>query len=177
MAVCSLRRDPCLRDKARRRRMAVRVCVPPPRTAPHAAGPCRDPGGCPKAAGAAQVATPRVRTAVKAEIPHVDDHVSKLQAVGVMTQNKLQDITAAAAAVGVFNIDVPHNCVTKGARPCAPRRASARRLPTARPGAANAGMIVQTQSPVLHPDMPHARLAEALATRAAKLVVTSTCPS
>ena len=27
-------------------------------------------------------ATPRVRTAVKAEIPHVDDHVSKLNAVG-----------------------------------------------------------------------------------------------
>ncbi|KAK9825131.1 hypothetical protein WJX81_002021 [Elliptochloris bilobata] len=59
------------------------------------------------------VATPRVRTAVKAEIPHVDDHVSKLQAVGIMTQNKLQDIKAAAAAVGVFGITVPHNCVTK----------------------------------------------------------------
>lgn len=64
-----------------------------------------------------QVATPRVRTAVKAEIPHIDDHVSKLQAVGIMTQNKLQDITAAAAAVGVFGITVPYNCVTKGALP------------------------------------------------------------
>lgn len=64
-----------------------------------------------------QVATPRVRTAVKAEIPHIDDHVSKLQAVGIMTQNKLQDITAAAAAVGVFGITVPYNCVTKGAPP------------------------------------------------------------
>lgn len=36
-----------------------------------------------------QVATPRVRTAAKAEIPHLDDHVSKLHAVGNMTQNKL----------------------------------------------------------------------------------------
>ena len=58
-----------------------------------------------------------MRTAVKAEIPHIDDHVSKLQAVGIMTQNKLQDITAAAAAVGVFGITVPYNCVTKGAHP------------------------------------------------------------
>ena len=58
-----------------------------------------------------------MRTAVKAEIPHIDDHVSKLQAVGIMTQNKLQDITAAAAAVGVFGITVPYNCVTKGALP------------------------------------------------------------
>ncbi len=122
--------------------MALRGRVPPPRAAPARRRPRRDPEGGPEAAGAAQVATPRVRTAVKAEIPHVDDHVSKLQAVGVMTQNKLQDITAAAAAVGVFNIDVPHNCVTKGARPrahpaaraCAAcrRRALARR-PRARP--------------------------------------------
>ena len=61
-----------------------------------------------------QVATPRVRTAAKAEIPHLDDHVSKLHAVGNMTQNKLQDISAAAIAVGVYNIQVPYNTVTKG---------------------------------------------------------------
>lgn len=61
-----------------------------------------------------QVATPRVRTAAKAEIPHLEDHVSKLHAVGNMTQNKLQDISAAAIAVGVYNIRVPHNTVTKG---------------------------------------------------------------
>ncbi|KAK9806750.1 hypothetical protein WJX72_001396 [[Myrmecia] bisecta] len=59
------------------------------------------------------VATPRVRTAVKADIPHIDDHVSKLQAVGIQTQNKLQDIRAAAAAVGIYDIQVPHNTVTK----------------------------------------------------------------
>lgn len=62
-----------------------------------------------------QVATPRVRTAAKAEIPHLDDHVSKLHAVGNMTQNKLQDINSAAIAVGVYNINVPYNTVTKGA--------------------------------------------------------------
>ena len=61
-----------------------------------------------------QVATPRVRTAAKAEIPHLDDHVSKLHAVGNMTQNKLQDINSAAIAVGVYNINVPYNTVTKG---------------------------------------------------------------
>lgn len=61
-----------------------------------------------------KVATPRVRTAAKAEIPHLDDHVSKLHAVGNMTQNKLQDISAAATAVGIYNIRVPHNTVTKG---------------------------------------------------------------
>ena len=37
-----------------------------------------------------QVATPRVRTAVKADIPHIEDHVSKLHAVGAQTQQKLQ---------------------------------------------------------------------------------------
>ena len=62
----------------------------------------------------AQVATPRVRTAAKAEIPHLDDHVSKLHSVGNMTQTKLQDIKAAAIAVGVHNLVVPLNTVTKG---------------------------------------------------------------
>ncbi|CAL8462805.1 g2338 [Coccomyxa elongata] len=58
------------------------------------------------------VATPRVRTAVKAVIPHVDDHVSKLQSLGVMTQNKLADIGAAAAAAGItYELNVPRNCV------------------------------------------------------------------
>ncbi len=62
-----------------------------------------------------QVATPRVRTAVKAVIPHVDDHVSKLQSLGVMTQNKLADIGAAAAAAGItYELNVPRNCVGTG---------------------------------------------------------------
>ena len=41
------------------------------------------------------VATPRVRTAVKAEIPMASDHVSKLNAVGPQTQAKLADVAAA----------------------------------------------------------------------------------
>lgn len=61
-----------------------------------------------------QVATQRVRTAVKAEIPHVDDHLSKLQNVGSQTQGKLTDISAAAAAAGVYGLNPPENCVTTG---------------------------------------------------------------
>jgi hypothetical protein len=63
----------------------------------------------------AQVATPRVRTAVKADIPHVDDHVSKLHSVGAQTQQKLQDVSAACDAAGVYGVKLPHNCVSKGA--------------------------------------------------------------
>ena len=56
-----------------------------------------------------------MRTAVKAVIPHVDDHVSKLQSLGVMTQNKLADIGAAAAAAGItYELNVPKNCVGTG---------------------------------------------------------------
>ena len=47
------------------------------------------------------VATPRVRTAVKAEIPMASDHVSKLNAVGPQTQAKLADIAAAWRAASV----------------------------------------------------------------------------
>lgn len=61
-----------------------------------------------------QVATPRVRTAAKADIPHVDDHVKMLAGLGNQTQQKLMDIQAAAAAVGVFGLQLPHNTVTKG---------------------------------------------------------------
>jgi hypothetical protein len=61
-----------------------------------------------------QVATPRVRTAVKADIPHVDDHVSKLHSVGAQTQQKLQDVSAACEAAGVYGVKLPHNCVSKG---------------------------------------------------------------
>ncbi len=58
-----------------------------------------------------------MRTAVKPDIPHVDDHVSKLHAVGAMTQQKLQDIRAACEAAGVaINVPLPHNCITKGAQ-------------------------------------------------------------
>ena len=63
-----------------------------------------------------QVATPRVRTAVKPDIPHMDDHVSKLHAVGAMTQQKLQDIRGACEAASIaINVPLPQNCITKGA--------------------------------------------------------------
>jgi hypothetical protein len=55
-----------------------------------------------------------VRTAVKADIPHVDDHVSKLHSVGAQTQQKLQDVSAACDAAGVYGVKLPHNCVSKG---------------------------------------------------------------
>ena len=56
-----------------------------------------------------------MRTAAKADIPHVDDHVKMLAGLGNQTQQKLMDINAAAAAVGVFGLQLPHNTVTKGA--------------------------------------------------------------
>jgi len=58
------------------------------------------------------VATPRVRTAVKADIPHLDDHVSKLHAVGAQTQQKLQNVSEACEQAGVFGVQLPHNTVT-----------------------------------------------------------------
>ena len=61
-----------------------------------------------------QVATPRVRGAVKAEIPHLDDPVKMLEAVGVMTLQKLENISEAARAVGVTNLHVPQNSVETG---------------------------------------------------------------
>lgn len=64
-----------------------------------------------------QVATPRVRTAVKAYIPHVDDHVSKLQSVGNMTQQKLLNIVDAAAAAGIYDLQPLLNSVSTGKHP------------------------------------------------------------
>ncbi len=63
-----------------------------------------------------QVATQRVKTAQKAEIPHIDEHVSKIEYVGVQTQAKLQDIKSAGASVGVYGLNVCHNCITTGAK-------------------------------------------------------------
>ena len=57
-------------------------------------------------------ATPRVRSAVKADVPVVTDHVSKLVCVGPQTQAKLADIPAAAAAAGVALPPLPHATVT-----------------------------------------------------------------
>ncbi len=60
------------------------------------------------------MATQRVKTAQKAEIPHIDEPVSKIENVGVQTQNKLQDIKAAAEQIGVHGLSVVHNCITTG---------------------------------------------------------------
>jgi hypothetical protein len=61
-----------------------------------------------------QVATARVKGAAKVEIPHVEDHISKLEGLGLQTQKKLEDIAAAATAAGVPSLEIPVNCVTKG---------------------------------------------------------------
>ena len=55
-----------------------------------------------------------MRGAVKAEIPHLDDPVKMLEAVGVMTLQKLENISEAARAVGVTNLNVPQNSVETG---------------------------------------------------------------
>ena len=50
------------------------------------------------------------------EIPNVDDHVSKLEHMGKETVKKLQDIKGAAIQAGV-DINIPENCINKGALP------------------------------------------------------------
>lgn len=62
-----------------------------------------------------QVATRRTRTAGKADIPSVDDPVSKLEHMGKETVKKLGDLATAAEQAGV-EIDIPENCVQKGAQ-------------------------------------------------------------
>ena len=64
------------------------------------------------------MATRRTRTAGKVEIPNVDDHVSKLEHMGKETVKKLQDIKGAAIQAGV-DINIPENCINKGAVSCA----------------------------------------------------------
>ncbi|KAL0038779.1 hypothetical protein WJX79_007340 [Trebouxia sp. C0005] len=58
------------------------------------------------------VATPRVAKAVKAEIPCVDDPVSKLEDIGEKTQKKLLDIQAAAESSGVHDVVFPDRSIT-----------------------------------------------------------------
>ena len=60
------------------------------------------------------VATQRVKQAQKSSIPHMEEHVSKLDFVGVQTQLKLQDIKGAAAQSGVVGLSVIHNNITTG---------------------------------------------------------------
>lgn len=56
-----------------------------------------------------------MRTAAKADIPHLDDHVSKLHAVGAQTQQKLQNVAEACEQAGASGVQLPHNMVTTGA--------------------------------------------------------------
>lgn len=51
---------------------------------------------------------------MKAEIPCVDDLVSKLEDIGDKTHKKLQDIMAAAEACGVHNLTFPDRSITTG---------------------------------------------------------------
>ena len=48
------------------------------------------------------------------DIPHIDEHVSKGECIGVKTQQKLLDIKAAAATVGIQDLNVIHNTITTG---------------------------------------------------------------
>ena len=48
------------------------------------------------------------------DIPHIDEHVSKVECIGVKTQQKLLDIKGAAAAVGIQDLNVIHNSITRG---------------------------------------------------------------
>ena len=58
------------------------------------------------------VATSRVRTAVKKDIPHCNDPVSKLNALGKATQDKLCDLRQAALDAGYADMVLPINSVT-----------------------------------------------------------------
>ena len=60
------------------------------------------------------MATPRVAKAVKAEIPCVDDPVSKLEDIGDKTQKKLMDIPAAAETCGAHDLAIPERSITTG---------------------------------------------------------------
>lgn len=55
--------------------------------------------------------------AVKAEIPCVDDPVSKLEDIGEKTQKKLLDIQAAAESSGVHDVVFPDRSITTGMGP------------------------------------------------------------
>ena len=57
--------------------------------------------------------------AVKAEIPCVDDPVSKLEDIGEKTQKKLLDIQVAAESSGVHDLVFPDRSITTGMGPMA----------------------------------------------------------
>ena len=61
-----------------------------------------------------QVATARVAKAVKAEIPCVDDLVSKLEDIGEKTCKKLMDVQVAAETAGVYDLLFPDRSITTG---------------------------------------------------------------
>ena len=55
-----------------------------------------------------------MRCMLQPDIPHIDEHVSKVECIGVKTQQKLLDIKGAAAAVGIQDLNVIHNSITTG---------------------------------------------------------------
>ena len=62
-----------------------------------------------------------MRCLLQPDIPHIDEHVSKVECIGVKTQQKLLDIKGAAAAVGIQDLNVIHNSITTGGRSTAAR--------------------------------------------------------
>ena len=56
----------------------------------------------------------QLHVTLQPDIPHIEDHVSKIEAVGLKTQQKLQDIRAAATTAGIADLNVLHNNVTTG---------------------------------------------------------------
>lgn len=52
--------------------------------------------------------------AVKAEIPCVDDLVSKLEDIGEKTCKKLMDVQVAAETAGVYDLLFPDRSITTG---------------------------------------------------------------
>ena len=61
-----------------------------------------------------KVATPRVAKAVKAEIPCVDEPVTRLEDIGNQTQKKLLDVQAAAETCGVYDLVFSERSITTG---------------------------------------------------------------
>ena len=67
------------------------------------------------------------------DIPHIDEHVSKVECIGVKTQQKLLDIKGAAAAVGIQDLNVIHNSITTGGHSTAARSVEMLQISTSGP--------------------------------------------
>lgn len=65
------------------------------------------------------VATQRVRGASKKTIPHINDHVSKLTALGKASQGKLLDMFSVALEAGILDLPLELRSVTTVGKFCA----------------------------------------------------------